>query len=659
MYSKIAVISPSTILTAKIRQEIERQNLNIIVRQASRENAVYEVEELLIKGVKILISRGITASILRHNFDIPVIDIKHTFFDCYSAYKNAKQYSDKIAFLATSEKFELMIRKSMDLLEGAIIIPIHHLEPIEVIETKLNKMKESGIEVAIGGLSLEKKVFSLGIKYIMTEADNEAIIEAIDDALHLFKIEMEKEERRLELEYKYEMINSIFDCASEGMISIDQHGVITNINNNARRILGNYAEGKFIQEIIPAEIFIDAVKNGVPTSNEIINFGKSSLVVNIEPIIVENQTIGAVATIQQSKKIQAVEQKIRHTMLNKGHVADKTFNDIIGESEVIRTTKELAKRYASVDSTILILGETGTGKEIFAKSIHSHSERKAAPFVAINCAAFPSSILESELFGYVKGAFTGALNQGKAGIFELAHRGTIFLDEISEAPLEVQLKLLRVIQERKIIRIGDDKVIPIDVRIIAASNKDLKQQIKLGLFREDLYYRICVLELALPSLRDRREDIPSLIRYFIESSQLPVKGITHKAIEMLGSAGWPGNIRQLSNIIERLIVICDDEIITSDMVEKATDLLNQSESSLIEGRTKAREEASSHMDRTASAALTEEELIKRALMEAKGERRLAAQRLGISTTTLWRKIKKCKGIDSDFLDLIKYAQLNK
>ena len=445
-----------------------------------------------------------------------------------------------------------------------------------VIDRKLRTMAEKGIAVAIGGLSLKSKVTDMGIKYIMTEADSDAIREAIDDALHLLKIETDKEQRRNEIENKYETINSIFNCVADGVLSIDQNGRITNINNNAKNILRDISVDTNINKIIPSNIFSNCINKGISITNEIINYKEKQLVVNVEPIKVENQTIGAVITIQKSKHIQAAEQKIRNIMLNKGHVADKTFDDIVGNSSSILFTKELAKKYAAVDSTILITGETGTGKELFAKSIHNFSNRKDSPFVAINCAAFPPSILESELFGYVKGAFTGALNQGKAGIFELAHKGTIFLDEISEAPLDVQLKLLRVIQERKIIRLGDDKIIPIDVRIITASNKNLKKQIESGLFRKDFYYRICVLELEIPSLKDRREDIPALINHFIDTGNNSVKGITNKALNILAAADWPGNIRQLSNIIERLIVICDNDIINSDIVKDTTDSLDYS-----------------------------------------------------------------------------------
>ncbi len=505
--------------------------------------------------------------------------------------------------------------------------------------------------MAIGGLTLEEKVKNLGIEYIMSEADEEAINQALEEAFHLARIEFEKEERRIELENRYEMINSILNSVSDGVISYDKDGVITNANHNARRILGKGVINKNVKEFITSNLFIKSIDEGKKISNEIIDIDKLSLVLNLEPIKVDSKVIGSVATFQKSKQIQEVEQKIRHSMLKKGHIAHARFEDILGESKEINQVKEIAKRYAEVDSTVLIFGETGTGKELFAQSIHNHSNRKDKPFVAINLGgAFPPNLLESELFGYVKGAFTGALSEGKTGIFELAHGGTIFLDEISEAPLEVQLKLLRVIQERKIVRIGDDKVIPIDVRIVAASNKDLREQVNKGLFREDLYYRICVLELKIPRLEERKEDIPYLINHFIEESKIPVDIITNKAVNMLKEAKWPGNVRQLNNIIERLIIMSSDGIIDSTMVEEVLDYSNKDNfkgnSVVRNNRLEIKEDC------------TEEELIKRALIETKGNRKETADILGISTTTLWRRINKYKSIDDDFLERVKYGKID-
>lgn len=642
----IAVISPSSILTQKMEEEISRRNLNIVVKQAFTDDAINESEELILKGVRVLISRGHTASVLRENLDIPIVDVKHTFFDCYTAYFKARKISNKIVFLASSKEFESILHRSREFLKGIEILPIDLSEDEDVIDIRLKGLVDRGIEVAVGGLTLESKVKKLGIEYIMSEADSEAIDQALAEATHLAKIELEREERRIELENKYEMINSILNCVSDGVISYDRDGVIANVNYNAKKMLGKDILNKNVNDLFQSELFMKSIKEGKYFNNEILSIGKVSLVVNLEPIKVGSKVVGSVATLQKSKHIQEVEQKIRNSMLEKGHVAQAKFDNILGESQEINQTKNIAKKYAMSKSTVLIFGETGTGKELFAQSIHNHSDRNDKPFVAINCGAFPPNLLESELFGYVKGAFTGALNEGKPGIFQLAHGGTIFLDEISETPLEVQIKLLRVIQERKIVRIGDDKVTPIDVRIVAASNKDLKEEVNKGRFREDLYYRICVLELKIPNLEERKEDIPHLINHYIKNGQISINLITNKAINMLKETKWPGNIRQLNNIMERLAIVSVDGVIDSDMVNQVLDITTDDNVIVPDD------------EKTVKKDITEEELIKHVLIETKGNRKRTADILGISTTTLWRKINKYEEINEDFLERVKYADID-
>src|SRR5690625_1179420 len=268
--------------------------------------------------------------------------------------------------------------------------------------------------------------------------------------------------------------------------------------------------------------------------------------------------------LQDVTGIQEMESKIRKKIHLRGHIAKYRFNHIITRSELVKSTIDTAKSYSKVDSNVLIIGETGTGKEMYAQSIHNQSYRKNKPFVAINCAALPENLLESELFGYAEGAFTGAMKGGKQGIFELAHQGTLFLDEIGEVSAKLQSRLLRVLEEREVMRIGDDKVIPVHVRIIAATNKNLLKMVKDNLFREDLYYRLSVLDLYLPPLRAYKEDIPLLTNYFIEkfSTEWAIK-ITDGAYKKLSEQNWDGNIRQLQNFCERWSVLCKNKTVDS------------------------------------------------------------------------------------------------
>lgn len=317
-----------------------------------------------------------------------------------------------------------------------------------------------------------------------------------------------------------------------------------------------------------------------------------------------------------------------------GHIARYSFDNIIGKSESIQECKRIAKEYSVVNSNILIIGGTGTGKEMFAQSIHNTSKRSKGPFVAVNCAAIPDNLLESELFGYVGGAFTGASKGGKMGFFELAHKGTIFLDEISEITLSLQGRLLRVIQEKEVVRIGDDKVTPIDVRIVAASNRNLQKITDSGDFRQDLYYRLDVLQLNLPCLNERSEDILLLAKHFIERFKLlfakEEMSVTDSAYAVLKSLEWKGNIRQLANICERLVVINQSGVINGEDVVRLT---GKQSAEKDEGTDDTFESKIMSMERS--------EIIEK-LHRCSGNKNKAAQALGMSRATLYRRLKKLR-----------------
>lgn len=646
---KIAVISPSRTLTQKISEILKAKKLFFVIEQAGQSNASVIAQRLIEKGTRVIISRGNTAHMLRRNFNIPVVDVQHTFYDCFSCYQEALKLSERIAFLATSEGYLRTLNKYRELLPKAVICPIYPLDENEYVKERLDFLVDSGIEVAIGGLSLEQEVLLRGISYIMTSTDEDSVNDAIDEALHLTEIAEERDKREQELQNRYETIQAIFNCAAEGILHVDCFGTVTDINDTAAKLLAPLMCGENIKVLIKPENLSKILHEGEILRGEMVNYREKPLLINVNPICVGDAINGAVITIQQQMEIQNMEQKIRRRLLAKGHVSDKSFEDIIGQGEAIDRARKLAVKYASVDSTLLIAGETGTGKELFAQSVHNASKRKSAPFVAINCAAFSPGVLESELFGYVKGAFTGASSEGKQGVFELAHDGTIFLDEISETPLDVQLKLLRVIQERKVMRIGDDKVTPVNVRIITATNKDLLELVEQGKFREDFYYRICVLKLNLPSLKERQEDIPLLVRHFLKHSQFSGYTITEDVLDELSKRPWKGNVRQLSNMIEHLAVLCDDHIIDRQVLEIAEDgsslKIGQGGNTLLDIK-----------DESKKVEQSEKEFIREVLRSNKGKKVLAAVQLGISTTTLWRKMNLILKEDPHFFDLIKYGK---
>ena len=296
------------------------------------------------------------------------------------------------------------------------------------------------------------------------------------------------------------------------------------------------------------------------------------------PILVEGESDGVVSIFQPVAELQKIESKIRTQLHKKGLTAKYHFDDIISIAPSMLTSLKYARQYSRTLSNILITGETGTGKELLAQSIHNASPVKDGPFVAVNCSALSASLLESELFGYVGGAFTGALKGGKPGLFELAHRGTIFLDEINSMDIKLQARLLRVLQEQEIMRLGDEKVIPISVRVISASNSDLKEEVQEGNLRKDLYYRLSVLEITIPTLQNRKEDIMPLFRYFLtadsrkrKQSSGPLEPVSKTFEKALLDYSWPGNVRELENLVEKYITlnqIEDSRTIEAFLIDK-------------------------------------------------------------------------------------------
>lgn len=341
------------------------------------------------------------------------------------------------------------------------------------------------------------------------------------------------------------------------------------------------------------------------------------------------KTEKAVSIILQKK--EAAKLRDENIYLRDQDKIRFNYGEIIGESEVMQKVYRTIEKVAKNNTSVLILGESGTGKELAARAIHFNSTRKDKPFIRVNCGALAKGVLESELFGHEKGAFTGAIKQ-KRGRFELADQGTLFLDEIGDLPPETQVKLLRVLQEKEFERVGGERTIKIDVRIIAATNSDLMEKVKNGLFREDLYYRLNILPIVLPPLRDRKQDIPLLVRHFIKKTGAEIGRhniqISDKAMQVLINYSWPGNVRELQNIIERALVLCETSRITVD------DLFFMSDSQ------QKQNVFSESLNLEDNLKKLETDLIKKAMENAGGVKAKAARLLGIKESTLYYKLDK-------------------
>lgn len=365
-------------------------------------------------------------------------------------------------------------------------------------------------------------------------------------------------------------IQTILRFTNDSVIATDLRGYITEYNEAGERNFGLKREvviGRKIDEVFPQLGVENFLKDREEADNELVSIGHINYVISRHGIYNdEEQLIGVIILGQKYMERENEQNKLRSKLLPRGHVAKYNMESIPGDSLPVKEAKKVAEKMAKSSSTVLITGESGTGKEIFAQAIHNQSPRRNGPFIAVNCSALAPSLLESELFGYEEGAFTGAKKGGKIGLFEMANQGTIFLDEIGELPYELQAKLLRVLMEREVMRIGGVDLISIDVRVIAATNKDLLKRIAEGQFREDLYYRLNVLPLSLPPLRQRRSDIPVLASAFLKEFG-GEKALSAEILQVLIRYPWPGNIRELHNCIEYMYQLSEEEILLTDIPE--------------------------------------------------------------------------------------------
>lgn len=354
-----------------------------------------------------------------------------------------------------------------------------------------------------------------------------------------------------------QQLEIVLDLVPEAVIVLGIHDEVTLLNQQACRLFGKdpwRLLGRPLKDFTP----LDSRWEKATLIDELIPLNGKTYVVNKIDVRCGQNARGGIITLKETQEIHDLDAKVRR-ILNHGYVAKYTFDDITGTSPAIRHAVQMAKKFSHRESPVLITGSSGTGKELFANAIHRCSDRRTFPFVAVNCAALPESLLESELFGYEEGAFTGARKGGKPGLFEQANRGTIFLDEISDLSPGLQSRLLRVLQEKEVIRVGGTGVSPVDIRVICATNRDLTQLVDGGTFRSDLFYRISVLTLNLPDLRDRLEDIPDLILAMLRKRD-ESRNVPGEVLKVLSSYHWPGNIRELDNCVEYMLSVSESTI---------------------------------------------------------------------------------------------------
>lgn len=620
------IVNSESIRAIAIKVSGKSRNSIEVVSVHSFEESVQQAKEMEGAGFRVLISRGgHSARIREAGLRIPVIDIPFMGNNIAALLIKAKNTYGEFGVVG----HELLINTAKELEEaigpGIRYFQVHKWKDYE---SMMESARAMGLRAIVGGYDATGFAQKAGLESFCIETREFEIRTALQEAEKILAI-LDQEKRWNEL------FRTILDSIREGIVSTAADGTVTHLNRIAKKLLG--VDGRLLlgQPVGIAwlrEKIEGTLRFGNRSCDDLLEMD-NKYTSSVLPIKVEDKINGAVVVLQEVEYVQQMEQQIRRKLAQKGLVARTTFEQILGKSAILQANIKIAKQYSLVDSTILIYGESGTGKEMFAQSIHNFSLRREEAFVAINCATIPSNLLESELFGYVDGAFTGAKKGGKVGLFELAHNGTIFLDEIAEIALDLQPRLLRVLEERQIWRVGDDKVIPVNIRIIAATNKDLGKMVKDGLFREDLYYRLDVLSLNLPPLRERQEDIVTMIEYFADYfSHAHNKNdisIAPDGMEVLVNYGWPGNVRELKNVLERLVITAPGPSIGR------LEVLN------ILGRVPAAAEpARPKAGLDNSLASRERELISQVLVETGGNKTDAAKKLGISRATLHRKLRE-------------------
>ncbi|MDL2260114.1 sigma 54-interacting transcriptional regulator [Deltaproteobacteria bacterium OttesenSCG-928-K17] len=624
--SELAVIAPYRALAGVAAEEARRLGLEVIIEIGNLEDGARTARRLAEEeGVKIFVSRGGTARWIR-DAGLPVVEIEVGPCDILEAMQGLRKNKKSVGLIAFENVLAGVHRLSGLVEINLEMAAIAHEAEVPV---RLDSF-ESRVDVVLGDRVVADQAAARGLESRLIQSGPEAVSVALKEAverLALWRQTTEQHHRHLEILSQFK---TVLDAMEDPVLILDREGRARNQNPAALA-----AWGKEKIDWPANETFRKVISLGRPRGDQVTTLGGRRFLLDFRPIASERDDGAPLVVVmgRSAEKVENSERRLRKAVYLKGHVARFHFGDIITEDQAFKRLLEKSAEYALADSAILIQGESGTGKEMLAQSIHQLKFGGKAPFVALNCASFPASLLESELFGYAPGAFTGALKEGKKGFFELAHGGTLFLDELGEMPLNLQSRLLRVIEEKAVLPLGGDHIIPVNVRLIAATNVDLAEAISQGRFRKDLYFRLGVLMLSMPPLRERGEDALVLLKAMIKEINpgLDLKPLDDRLLRArLLKHSWPGNAREVKNLVERI------SITTGGFRQRTADLPRL----LIEELATAPK-----MPPAKSEPMDELEALRDFLAPPK--RSELARSLGISRTTLWRRQKKLKCPDGE------------
>lgn len=577
---RLMLIGPYREMDVGFRDLAAAENCELRIVDATWQAAARVVRDITPESCDVILSRSITADVIRRNTDIPVVSVNFTAVDLLHAllpYRNTVRHAAFFRY-----KTPLRGLEDVEAALGMRITQSVFLSKSRMHE-QLRQISPTEVDLVVGGLFAPELAGPLGFKTLQITNGKDAVAQAMRESLGIARVRLMEQQHRTRM-------RAVLDAVDEGIVTCDEIGRITLMNPAAEQLLGREeaaARNAFVESLLPALRVTNGHSGGQANGQangqagrkthdtltakaeygRVLDVDGATLVVNSVPLTAQGRRFGTVHTFSDASRIRTKDAQIRNRLIPRAFTARYSFDCMQADSPQMREICRLGRLYASTDANLVIYGESGTGKEVLAQSIHNAGARAGKPFVAVNCAAIPEGLLESELFGYAEGAFTGAAGKGKAGMLELAHAGTFFLDEIGDLPLALQGRLLRALQEKEIMRVGGTGLISLDVRFICATNHDLAELVRQKCFRADLFYRLNVLGLTLPPLRERPEDIMGFaVPHLLRRLRLPPEAtvLASALAPALTRHDWPGNFRELLNVLERLAVVADHEQTVAD-----------------------------------------------------------------------------------------------
>ncbi len=628
-----ALVTHSSEIVDAVRSGSDPDQEKLVTEIVDLDQAVPAARRLIEEGFEVIIGHGGTGALITENLGHSVVNIPTTYLALLRTVLKASGHGNQIGITSFAGP-----RDGIDLLAEYFHLKVRQIlfRTTAELETGVASAIADGFSIIVGGGVSRRMAQAMGGRGFVIAPEPRNVRRALAQARSMAAAHRREREQAKQLQTILRMI-------PDGVIGIDNYGRINFFNPTAEQILGKTLAARSGQSLTRFSRdlgLIDVLSTGRPEKEQIRRLFGKDLIIDTLPIEIDGRIRGAAALIKEAGSIQNIDRKVRESLYRKGFASKHSLASIEGSSAAVSALKKRAERYAASEAPVLLQGETGTGKELLAHAVHRLSPRNDGPFVAVNCAALPQTLLESELFGYEEGAFTGAKKGGKIGLFELGREGTVFLDEIGDIPPEVQIRLLRVVEAKEVMRVGGDRIVPVDARIVSSTCKDLGEELRKGRFRPDLFYRLGVLKLVVPPLRERSEDIPEIIEDLLTRHGKDKSAVTPPMLDRMKRYSWPGNVRELRSLLESYLVLLGgrhcDEALFFELMQTAAESAGSCPGLASAAGTEPIAE-----DETLKARLDrfERRILEETLTACRHNRKAAARRLGISTNTLWRKLK--------------------